>query len=327
MARLFVWVLAALLALPSLAMAADIRVRATPIPAFDRGKPQQSEFGKLTFRSGLQLTSSDADFGGFSGLRLSADGRKLTAVTDRGHWMTATVDYDEGKLKGLSAVDLRLYPGPNKKGEPPIKRDSDSEGLEINFNQAWVTFERRHRVLRFDLDHDGRPVRAVVVPTPPEIKKLGGNAGLEAIARLPATHEFPGALLTIAEEGLKAGDDHPAWIIGAGRAQELTLKRRDDYAVTDLAMLPGGDALVLERRYVPPFSLSMRLRRIPAAMITPGIVMDGDIVMEASLSQKIDNMEGVSVHQEGADTVVTLISDDNLSVFQKTVLLQFTLRE
>ena len=38
-------------------------------------------------------------------------------------------------------------------------------------------------------------------------------------------------------------------------------------------------------------------------------------------------MEGLSVHREGGDTVVTLISDDNFSAFQQTLLLEFALAD
>lgn len=319
--------LAALLLAPLTAAAEPAGIDATPVTAFSRSSPNTTEFGKLTFRGGLKLTSSNEHFGGFSGLRLSADGKRLTAVSDRGYWLTADVAYEDGKPKALTGADIRPIPGPGREGTPPIMRDRDAEGLEINFNQAWISLERRHRILRFDLDREGRPLRSVSVPIPPEAKKLGGNTGLESIARLPATHAFPGALLIIAEEGVTS-DDHPAWILGAGRPQELSVKHRDGYAITDLAMLPNGDALILERRFRPPFSLTMRLRRIPAAQIMPGEVMDGEVMMEASLSrEEIDNMEGVSVHRDGADTVVTLMSDDNFNSFQRTLLLQFTLRD
>jgi hypothetical protein len=34
-------------------------------------------------------------------------------------------------------------------------------------------------------------------------------------------------------------------------------------------------------------------------------------------------MEGLAVHQDGAKTILTLISDDNFSFLQRTVLLEF----
>jgi hypothetical protein len=38
-------------------------------------------------------------------------------------------------------------------------------------------------------------------------------------------------------------------------------------------------------------------------------------------------MEGMAVHQERGETIVTLISDDNFRSFQRTLLLEFALVE
>jgi hypothetical protein len=55
-------------------------------------------------------------------------------------------------------------------------------------------------------------------------------------------------------------------------------------------------------------------------------VIDGPSIFDADLGDEIDNMEGIDVHvtPEG-DTVLTMVSDDNFSVIQRTLLLQFTL--
>ncbi|WP_368773282.1 esterase-like activity of phytase family protein [Pseudomonas sp. MPR-R2A5] len=46
------------------------------------------------------------------------------------------------------------------------------------------------------------------------------------------------------------------------------------------------------------------------------------------MGQQIDNMEGISIHRaaDGA-MVLTLISDDNFSPLQRTILLQFALND
>ena len=36
-------------------------------------------------------------------------------------------------------------------------------------------------------------------------------------------------------------------------------------------------------------------------------------------------MEGIGAHRSGGETVLTLVSDDNFSPIQRTLLLQFTL--
>jgi len=65
---------------------------------------------------------------------------------------------------------------------------------------------------------------------------------------------------------------------------------------------------------------------VPLAAIIPGALVDGADLLWADLNQQIDNLEGLSVHR-GADGafILTLISDDNFSPLQRTLLLQFTL--
>ena len=92
--------------------------------------------------------------------------------------------------------------------------------------------------------------------------------------------------------------------------------------------MPGGDVLLLERKFSWTGGLVVRMRRIALGEIKPGALVDGPILFEADLGYEIDNMEGLSVHRSAAgETVLTLISDDNFSVIQRTLLLQFTLAE
>ncbi len=62
--------------------------------------------------------------------------------------------------------------------------------------------------------------------------------------------------------------------------------------------------------------------------MAPGALVDGPVIFEADLGYEIDNMEGIDtfVTPEG-DTVLTMVSDDNFSMIQRTLLLQFTLVE
>jgi hypothetical protein len=62
--------------------------------------------------------------------------------------------------------------------------------------------------------------------------------------------------------------------------------------------------------------------------VAPGAVVDGPSIFDADMGNEIDNMEGIDafVTPEG-ETVLTLISDDNFSMFERNLLLQFTLVE
>ena len=70
----------------------------------------------------------------------------------------------------------------------------------------------------------------------------------------------------------------------------------------------------------------MRIRRIPLVDIKGGAVADGRSMIEADLGYQIDNMEGIAVHNAASgETIVTLVSDDNFSVIQRNLLLQFAI--
>jgi len=58
-----------------------IEVRAQAITAFSPREPSRREFGRLTFRGGLVLTSSYRGFGGISAIRVAADGADFIALT------------------------------------------------------------------------------------------------------------------------------------------------------------------------------------------------------------------------------------------------------
>jgi hypothetical protein len=70
-------------------------ITAIPID-FDRSNPGRTQFGKLTFRSGLNLYAKSRHFGGYSGLALDASGRSLLAVSDAGTWLRATLHLAQG---------------------------------------------------------------------------------------------------------------------------------------------------------------------------------------------------------------------------------------
>jgi hypothetical protein len=70
----------------------------------------------------------------------------------------------------------------------------------------------------------------------------------------------------------------------------------------------------------------MRLRRIAGASVKAGARLDGPVIFEAGITSQIDNMEGLAVSRDASGrTILTLVSDDNHSVLQRTLILQFAL--
>jgi hypothetical protein len=93
-------------------------------------------------------------------------------------------------------------------------------------------------------------------------------------------------------------------------------------------LLPSGDLLLLERKFSLLGGIGIRTRRIALASVAPGAVIDGPSIFNADLGNEIDNMEGIDAHvTPDGETVLTLISDDNFSMIQRNLLLQFTLVE
>ena len=299
-------------------------ISARPIAAFEPRSPEKTRFGAMIFRSGLVLTGDHPRFGGLSGLWRSADGRDLVGVTDNGFWLTAKPAYRNGRLAGLD--DAELAPILGTSGRPLHRsRYYDTESLTIADGAAYVGVERAHEILRFDWARDGVEARARIVPTPREIKRLPNNRGLEAIGVAPPSHQLAGALVAISERS--GGEDDPTLgvIIGGRQPGLFEVRRHAGFDITDMAFLPDGDILLLERWYRSLRGVGLRIRRIPGASLKPGALLDGPYLLDVDLGQEIDNMEGMSVHLEQDKTIVTLISDDNFSFLQRTILLEFEL--
>ena len=54
--------------------------------------------------------------------------------------------------------------------------------------------------------------------------------------------------------------------------------------------------------------------------------VDGEVILEADHASQIDNMEGIDVRLEDDGSVrLTMVSDDNHSLLQRTLMLEFRL--
>ncbi|MCZ7643366.1 MAG: esterase-like activity of phytase family protein [Pseudorhodoplanes sp.] len=135
-----------------------------------------------------------------------------------------------------------------------------------------------------------------------------------------------GALIAVSERGLDAAGNVRGFLIGGKMPGEFTVKRKNDFDIVDCALTPEGELLLLERFFTWRSGVAMRIRRVAFASVRPGALLDGPALIEADLGYQIDNMEGLSVHRAAnGETILTLVSDDNFSLIQRTLLLQFAL--
>ena len=306
--------------------AVSFTLAAEPIEHFRKGEAL-ARFGALAFRGGLVLHADNANFGGISGLTVEPDGQGFLAVSDAGLWVSGRFVEKEGRLAGIDQAAVGPMLGPA--GEPlaAMGRD-DTESIGLRGGMAFVGVEGVNEIWSFPFSRDGMMARGQQVTVTAGIKRLPGNRGLEALTPAPVGSALGDALVAISERS--GGDDEPTkgFILGGPLAGEFLLQRKPSFDITDIAFLPGGDLLVLERRASFMGGFGMRLRRIAGAGIRPGAVLDGPVLLEAGPESEIDNMEALGVSRdETGRTVITLMSDDNFSFLQRSLVLRFTLVE
>jgi hypothetical protein len=305
----------------------SIEVNARPIPSFDPRDRSHVRFGSLEYRSGLVLTSRFRGFGGLSGLRLDSKGERFIAISDHGSWFTGRIVYRGREMTGLADVEAAPMLGPD--GRTLAARGwYDSESIALDGPLVYIGIERVNRLLRFDFSKGFTRSRGEVVPLPPAARRLPHNKGLEALVMVPKGLPLVGTLIALSERGLDAQGDLIGFLIGGPTPGQFAIRRSNDFDISDAVLLPSGELLVLERKFSWVSGLGIRIRSIPLKSLAPGALVDGPAIFDADLGHEIDNMEGIDAHltPEG-DTVLTLVSDDNFSMLQRTLMLQFTLVE
>jgi hypothetical protein len=288
---------------------------ATPLPLGPPARPFLTPLG------GLVLNTAAWGFGGLSGLYLAPD-FSVTAVSDLGRWWRASLRLEQGRLAGLGAVQhgpLRDSAG------APLRRgaSSDAESLVRLPQGDWlVGFERQHRILRYrDLAGPGTLVEA-----PSGLAQAPGNGGLEGLALLP-----DGRLLALAEQlpGAAGPESRAAWF-GRWQAGRIAWRATsylpaEGMDPTDVAALPEGGLLVLERRFSILGGFGARLVHVPAAAVQGADPLSGTSWLELPPDAPAENWESVAVTRHAGRTLVALLSDDNQSPWQQSLLLLYAL--
>jgi len=303
---------------------AAITISASSIDQFEPGNPSRKQFGALEFRGGLVLTSPYKNFGGISALRLQPGGKRFIALSDREYWLRGSIVYKGNHPVGIA--DAAMAPVLDAKGKSADRWDTES--IAEDGKTLYIGIECCDFVVRFDYGRKGFLARAQHVAVPPRIKDLPSNKGLEAIVFVPKSLPLGGTLIAFSEQGLDESGNLKAFLIGGPHPGTFSVKRSLEFDISDAAILPDGDLLILERKFFLLEGVSIRIRRIRLADIKPGAVVDGPILFEANSRDQIDNLEALSVHRNAAgDIILTMMSDDNFSIIQRTLLLQFALAE
>ena len=307
---------------PAVASAEPIAVTSTALP-LNRDNLIQLRVGALRYAGGVELTSPAANFGGLSGLSVTADGQAITAVSDRGLWFTGRLERNaQGELTGVA--NAALFPIRDGSGDPVAIRNQthDAESLARDGHRFIVGFERRHRLWRYDatqLDN----ARAEALPAPPGLSNAPVNGGIEALAVLG-----PGRYLAVAEELETADGNLRGWLFADGAWQDVTYEQLPGWKPTAFTVLPDGDVLAAERHFTRLGGFTAQIRRIPGASIAPGALLKGAVIAEFAAPVLTDNYEGLASFRSADGRIyVLIVSDNNFHPLQRTVLLQFRLED
>lgn len=291
-----------------------------PVQFHQTDRNKQSH-GPLTFVRGFELSSKEKWFGGYSGMALAADGTRARLVSDQSHWIDLEITLDEqGLPTGFAVADGgQLF---HEEGWAQKGKQGDAESV-VDLSPAQdlsgpflVAYERDHRVVAYkaDMSLQGLWFR-------PELT-MPDNGGLEAVVRLPG-----GGTLWFSEQGRVPGheDRGPGWQLGGDGALEkaTSFERSGEFDPTAMALLPGGDVLVIERLFTPFAGLAVQIRRL-----TKGDdgVWRGPIVVRLGGGYSIDNFEAVHLRMLDETTArLTLVSDDNYNPLQRTLFMIYDL--
>jgi len=260
----------------------------------------------VRFAGGVQLApEATSPLHSLSDLKL-VDGDEFVSVSDAGDLVRGRLRLDaEGRLTGVEALRWRRLALTD--GSPITdKADGDAEGLFLLADsRVAVAFERRHRLWAYGLETPGAPEPLASPDTDFPL-----NDGMEGVSAAPGGWRV-------------AGESGGVWDCSARGCRVVVAPPEEpvpdgEYRITGMDRDPGGDGFwVVERRFRPPVDVRGRIRRMAA----DGTM--GPALVELSLPSTVDNFEGIAAVRRPDGVRLYILSDDNGSDRQRTLLLAF----
>ena len=280
-------------------------------------------FAPLVPKTVYVLTSDDSRFGGLSGADF-LDEDTLIVVADDGSLIWIDVDPETVEPTGSFGITTLK----DASGNPlDGKLLADSEGVAWTGDTLFVSFERTHRVLAYDIANCGAMARGIpVLSFAPDgfgiDKSINENSGLEGLAERNGETLILG-LETRAEGGAPVGlFGEPSQNGELGLrldAPEITMLTGLDLVSSDV----GPDRLYSVFRSYDPLR-GTRISIGLAELSDDGEIISTDHFPVWNRDAQIDNYEAIIVRpiSDSTDQII-LISDDNFSDRQKTLLAVF----
>ncbi len=282
----------------------------------DPNNPTRKRVGALTFLGAWELRSENSDFGGISGVAIGP-GSRFLAISDAGTLIAFTLS-EPNHLKSSFIAPL-----PGAAGTEYHERDSEGMAYDPASGRIWVSYEWRHAIRRFPAALsrvDG--IRRIEFA-----QGWGANGGIEAIVRLP-----DGRFIAFNETQRRQDGSLSAFMFSGDpveRGSSVTsfgYRAPEGYRPTDAAMLPDGRLLILNRQVNFPRGFSVKLTIIDPADISKDFAVQPITIATLATPLLIDNMEALAVTEEAEQNIVWMLSDDNFSPLQRTLLMKFALQ-
>jgi hypothetical protein len=302
----------------------------TTVLPLNRDDPAQDQIGALKFRGAVQLRSTDPLFGGISGLRAgaaTADGVQLLGVSDTGNWLVLTTIERGGQLVGVGPATM----APIRQADGAAvhsKSEGDAEAVAWNpaDGSATIVYEQDHRLAHFTGIDPTHPASLAAIPTRIErLTQMAGwpaNGGGEAMAILP-----DGTRIVISEQRMRPDGSHVALVTRNGQTRDIAIESVPDHSPTEAIALDATRILVLHRRFdLMGQGAALSLVDLgPALAATPKNPLPGKLLARWQAPVLLDNMEGMALRRDGDRVFLYLVSDDNLSSLQRSLLMKFEL--
>ncbi len=283
---------------------------ATAIPI----QAAQRRIGRLEVLEAWRLTSPHSGFGGWSALALTAP-RRFLLVSDSG-W---TARFALGATGAVEA--LRIEPLPGTRGITKSRRDVESIAIAPN-GDVVAGFENTNKLRRYDaaLTH------GLGAAKPTAMADWSGNAGPEAMTRLA-----DGRWLVVAEGPRSGTGRSHAVVFDRVPSDPAARQTRFDYdsqgkgAVTDIATLRDGRVVIVHRRFRLPFGFSTTIAIADPRRISGEHSWTSQAVGTIDRAPLSDNFEGIAIDPDPVCDCVWIVSDDNRSSWQQSLLLKLRL--
>ena len=258
--------------------------------------------GALEGLARLELAGSD-HVGGLSAALLLDDDRLMLA-SDRGWLLEARMRFGAGG-RLVDLVDWR-------RSRPPLPAgwSRDLEGLAASEGNLLLSVEEPPHVIRFEGAVDA-PERVASYLTWDSFG-FEANRGFEALVDLP-----DGGWLAIAETAWAEG--HTA-VTRDGR--RFRYQAADGFAPTGADRV-GARIFVLERRVSMLGGWQARVACLDLAALGRAGLLAPVELARLDANAGIDNMEGIVALARGDDVDLLLVSDDNQSPFQQSLVLHY----